>query len=67
MAARKTKATVEGKPKEIESLFSKKQLLAAERFQGKKDVLNTLLSDNGQYTVESVEQKIKEFYEREVK
>lgn len=67
MAARKTKATVESEPKEIESLFSKKQLLASARFQGKKDVLNTLLSDNEQYTLSGVEQKVKEFYEREVK
>ena len=37
MAVKKTNAAA-SEPKKIESLFSKEQLLAAERFQGRKDI-----------------------------
>lgn len=48
-------------------LFSKEQLLAAERFQGRKDLLNALLSPDKQYTVETVEQEISKYMKGKVK
>lgn len=66
MAVKKTNAAA-SEPKKIESLFSKEQLLAAERFQGKKDIVNTLLSPDEQYTVETVEQMIEKYMKGQVK
>lgn len=66
MAVKKSKpaASKQGK---VESSFSKEQLLAAERFQGRKDIVNTLLSPNKQYTVETVEQMIEKYMKGQVK
>lgn len=67
MAVRKTNKTAASEPEKIESLFSKEQLLAAERFQGRKDILNALLSHDKQYTVETVEQMIENYMKGQVK
>lgn len=66
MAVKKSKpaASEQGK---VESLFSKEQLLAAERFQGRKDIVNTLLSSDKQYTVQSVERMIENYMKGQVK
>lgn len=48
-------------------LFSKEQLLAAERFQGRKDIVNALLSPDKEYTVEAVEQMIEKYMKGQVK
>lgn len=61
------KATVASEPEKIESKFSKEQLLAAERFQERKDILNTLLSPDEQYTVEAVEAMIDKYMKGQVK
>lgn len=66
MAVKKTN-TAASEPKKIESLFSKEQLLAAERFQDRKDIVNTLLSPDKQYTVETVEQMIEKYMKGQVK
>lgn len=66
MAVKKTNAAA-SEPKKIESLFSKEQLLAAELFQGRKDIVNTLLSPDKQYTVETVEQMIEKYMKGQVK
>lgn len=62
MATKKEKAVAA----ELENLFSKEQLLSAERFQDRRDIVNALLSPDKQYTVETVEEMIKKYYEREV-
>lgn len=62
MATKKEKAVAT----EIENKFSKEQLLSADRFQGRRDIVNALLSPDKQYTVEAVEEMIKKYYEREV-
>lgn len=62
MATKKEKAVAV----ELENLFSKGQLLSADRFQGRRDIVNALLSPDKQYTVEAVEEMIKKYYEREV-
>lgn len=54
-------------PEKIEKLFSKEQLLAAERFQERKDIVNALLSPDKQYTVETVEQMIEKYMKGQVK
>lgn len=66
MAAKKSKSAV-GKPDELECLFSKEQLLTAEKFRDRKDVLNALLSRDKQYTVESVEEMIEKYMKGKVK
>lgn len=66
MAVKKSSSAA-SEPKKIENLFSKEQLLAAERFQGRKDIVNTLLSPDKQYTVEAVEQEISKYMKGQVK
>lgn len=67
MAAKKTDKTTASESKKVESLFSKEQLLAAKRFQGRKDIVNALLSHDKQYTVETVEQMIEKYMKGQVK
>lgn len=67
MAVKKTNKPAATEPEKIEKLFSKEQLLAAERFQERKDIVNTLLSPDKQYTVEAVEQMIEKYMKGQVK
>lgn len=41
--------------------FSKEQLLAAERFHGRRDIVNALLAEGGQYTIAEVEKMIADY------
>lgn len=66
MAVKKTNPAAT-EPEKIEKLFSKEQLLAAERFQERKDIVNALLSPDKQYTVEAVEQMIEKYMKGQVK
>lgn len=50
-----------------ESLFSKEQLLAAERFQRKRDVINATLEPDKKYTIKTVEQMIEKYMKGQVK
>lgn len=43
------------KKETTENKFSKKQLLMSQRFQGRRDVVNALLSSDKKYTVKEVE------------
>lgn len=63
MATKKEKAVAT----EIENKFSKEQLLSAERFQDRKDIVNALLSPDEQYTVETVEEMIEKYMKGKVK
>lgn len=67
MAVKKTNKPAASEPEKIEKLFSKEQLLAAERFQERKDIVNALLSPDKQYTVEVVEQMIEKYMKGQVK
>lgn len=68
MAAKKQKQPeAAGNQKKVESKFSKEQLLAAERFRDRRDLLNALLSERETYTVKTVEQMIDGFMKGEVK
>lgn len=64
MAAKKEKAASEPK---MENKFSKEQLLAADRFQGRKDIVNALLSPDERYTVDAVEEMIEKYRKGQVK
>lgn len=63
MATKKEKAVAA----ELENLFSKEQLLSADRFQGRRDIVNALLSPDKQYTVEAVEEMIEKYMKGKVK
>lgn len=67
MTVKKTNNPAATEPEKIEKLFSKEQLLAAERFQERKDIVNALLSPDKQYTVEAVEQMIEKYMKGQVK
>lgn len=67
MTVKKTAKPDASEPEKIETLFSKEQLLAAERFQGKKDIVNALLFSDKKYTVEAVEQMISKYMKGQVK
>ena len=67
MAVRKTTKTAAKEAENIESKFSKNQLLAAKRFSGKRDILEALLSDDETYTVKTVEQMIEDYMKGKVK
>ncbi len=67
MAVEREIKTEEKNLKKTKNLFSKEQLLASERFQDRKDLLNVLLSADKQYTVEEVEQKMEQYEKGEVK
>lgn len=67
MVVKKTNKPAATEPEKIEKLFSKEQLLAAERFQERKDIVNALLSPDKQYTVEAVEQMIEKYMKGQVK
>ncbi len=43
------------------AVFSKEQLLAAERFRGRRDIVNALLAEGGQYTIAEVEKMIADY------
>ena len=67
MSVKKTIKPDVSKPEKADTLFSKEQLLAAEHFQDRRDIVNALLSPDKQYTVESVEQEISKYMKGQVK
>ncbi len=67
MSVKKTVKPAASEPEKVESSFSKEQLLAAKRFQNRRDILNTLLSPDKQYTVEAVEKIIENYMKGQVK
>lgn len=69
MAAKKTTKTAASETPVIENKFSKGQLLAAKRFQGKKDIVNAVLSkypDTDTFTISSVEEMIEKYMKGKV-
>jgi hypothetical protein len=68
MAAKKKAATATvPEPEKVESLFSKEQLLAAKKFQDRKDIVNAILSPDEKYTVKAVEEMIEKYMKGQVK
>ena len=67
MAARKTGKAAEPSTEKVESLFSTEQLLSAERFRDRRDILTALLEPGRQYTLKSVEELIEKYMKGQVK
>ncbi|MBR3697603.1 MAG: hypothetical protein IKM97_05030 [Clostridia bacterium] len=51
----------ENSEKTVQNFFSKQQIINSKKFALNKDFLNANLDDNKQYTLDEVEEKIKEF------
>ena len=69
MAARKSAKPADGEAAVIESEFSKEQLLSAKRFQGRRDILNSLFKkypDTATFTVNAVEEMIENYMTRPI-
>lgn len=49
-----------------EAVFSKQQFLTAKRYAGKQDLLNALLDDDKQYTIEQVNNMLEKFLKGKV-
>ncbi len=64
--AGKKKIQKEAEPVKKENTFSKRQLLTAERFRERKDILDVLLMEGRRYTISDVEQKIEKYMKGKV-
>ena len=58
---------MEVKNKADESKFLKEQLLASEKFAGKRDILNAILADGEFYTINETETVIEKYMKGGVK
>lgn len=47
--------------------FTKSQLVACKKFRNRRDILNSLLTDSGTYTIEETEEKITAYMKGKVK
>lgn len=54
-------------PEKAGGLFGKEQLLAAKRFQNRRDIVNALLQSDKQYTIAEVEKMIANYMQCLVK
>ena len=57
------------KPKGVSLLrcaFTKEQLVKADRWFNRRDLLNALLEDDKTYTIEQVDDLIKEYYKKPI-
>lgn len=50
----------------VETKYTKEQILSSKKYRFKKDVVNAVLKDGEVYTIEEVDKAILNFYEREV-
>ena len=53
--------------KRAESKFSKEQLISSERYVNRRDLVDALLEDDREYTINEVDKKIDEFMKGKVK
>ena len=51
----------------LEIKFSKSQLVQSKRFSGQKDLLNTVLDDEKEYTLDEVVSKVENYLKGKVK
>ena len=65
MMAVKKKTAVNEERKE--ELFTLEQLIAAEKFGNRKDMLKAILSDRKEYAISEVEKRIEKFMKGQVK
>ena len=67
MASKKKKAEKEVKIEKAEGLFLKEQLLKAECFKNRKDIVNAVLSDGKRYSVNEVNKMVDVYMKGKVK
>lgn len=48
-------------PESIPAEYTKEQIVKSDKYKNRKDLLNALLEDGRNYTIEAVEQRIKAF------
>lgn len=51
----------------LEIKFSKEQLVKSKKFSGQQDLLNTILEDEKEYTLEEVVSKVEKYLKGKVK
>ena len=59
--AKTTPAVVSAEKKETAPTFTRDQLAASKRYATRRDLVNTLLEDDKQYTLAEVDEKIEAF------
>lgn len=62
MAVKNTTAKAAGQP----PAFTKEQLVKADRWFNRRDLLNALLEEDKTYTIEQVDDLIKEYYKKPI-
>ncbi len=61
-AVNEVKNVMKGSPK-----FTKEALINSKRYNTKKDAIETLVKPNEKLTIEEIDKRLKEFYEKGVK
>ena len=51
--------------KDDEVLYSKEQIIASKKYSNRKDILNVLLKDDGEYSFSKIDEIIEEFMNKE--
>ena len=68
MAARKTATTgTVAKSEQTEPMFSKEQILASDRYENRRDLVDALLDTDKSYTLETVDNLIDKYMKGQVK
>ena len=67
MSEKRQERTAEVSTEKLESLFSTEQVLSAERFRDRRDILTALLKPGHQYTLQAVEELMKNYMKGQVK
>lgn len=64
---RKERSLKETIPKVVEQKLNKQQILASAKYTNRKDLVNALLEENKQYTMQEVEEMIEKFMKGKVR
>lgn len=67
MAEKKLTVTKQTKSEDIEAKYKKEQLITASRYHNRKDLVDALLDENKEYTIETVDMMIEKFMKGQVK
>lgn len=70
LTGKQKKEMPEEKQEEVqisENEYTKEQILAASRYQGRRDLIEALLDDRKKYTMETVDRMVEDFMKRMVK
>ena len=51
----------------VKPQYTKKELLASQKYRHKQDLICALLADDGKYTVEQVDKRIENYLKQEVR